>query len=295
MKIYKYLAFLGLGSFLLTMASCDVENPIETEQYKKQVYLVGAHDRMLQKNLSYGGEQEIYVSVAVGGSLKTEHDITVTLGEADKVNIDNYNRKNVAEGDVKYEALPLNWYTIPSKTVTIKAGEQYARIPIRIETDRIDADKCYTIPLKIVELSDFEVTRDDTVMILNPVMVNNYSGSGVFAGKSYSVSYDGTGNEVIGSVASTTNTNRTLKAIDQYTVRLFHKVELEKLSNVDKSAYTLKVNPADNTVIITPCKNLEILKGGGVYDPSTHTFSIWYNYKEGGSEYKMEATIVVTV
>lgn len=298
MKIYKYLAAMGIGAMILIAAACDVENPIETEQYKKVVYLVGAFNKMQQKDIAYGGEQEFYVSVAVGGSLKTDHDVTVKIGEAHQVNIDNYNWKHVTEGDVKYLPLPPTRYSIPSKTATIKAGEQYARIPIKIQTDGIDSDMRYLIPLTIVELSDFEVNRDDTVLLVNPVMVNEYSGSGMFIGTSYNVTYEGN-EEVIGNAASMTNTPRTLQAIDKNTVRIFHKAEMEKLSNVDNYALLLKMNPADNTVSIEACKNLKILRGGGSYHPANRTYSIWYNYKETVTiegkrvekEYRMEAEI----
>lgn len=81
-------------------------------------------------------------------------------------------------------------------------------------------------------------------------------------------------------------------AVDQYTVRLFHKVESEELTNADKAAMKLIVNPTDNTVTIEPWKDLPILKGGGTFDVEKHTFTIWYHYMENGKEYRTEATIV---
>ena len=69
-------------------------------------------------------------------------------------------------------------------------------------------------------------------------------------------------------------------------------LHLPELTNADKAAMKLIVNPTDNTVTIEPWKDLPILKGGGTFDVEKHTFTIWYHYMENGKEYRTEATIV---
>ena len=95
MKLFNYTRCLCLSFSLLVLASCNVENPIDGEQYIKQVYLVGAYDKLQGKEVAYGSEREIFVSVAIGGTVSLDHDVTIRLEQADYINIDNYNKKNI--------------------------------------------------------------------------------------------------------------------------------------------------------------------------------------------------------
>ena len=114
MKLFNYTRCLCLSFSLLVLASCNVENPIDGEQYIKQVYLVGAYDKLQGKEVAYGSEREIFVSVAIGGTVSLDHDVTIRLEQADYINIDNYNKKNVVGDDIPYEAMPQELYNIPS-------------------------------------------------------------------------------------------------------------------------------------------------------------------------------------
>ena len=77
MKLFNYTRCLCLSFSLLVLASCNVENPIDGEQYIKQVYLVGAYDKLQGKEVAYGSEREIFVSVAIGGTVSLDHDVTI--------------------------------------------------------------------------------------------------------------------------------------------------------------------------------------------------------------------------
>ena len=79
------------------------------------------------------------------------------------------------------------------------------------------------IPLRIAEVSDYEPTPTDTVLMVNLKMVNEYSGTYIISGTNVRYEND----EPIVSETSSLNTPRTMIAVDQYTVRLFHKVESE--------------------------------------------------------------------
>lgn len=288
MKLLNNTRYLFICTFLLLLVSCNVENPIDGEQYIKQVYLVGAYDKLQEKQVAYGSDGEIFVAVAIGGSFALDHDVTVRLEEADRINVDNYNKKNVVGDDVPYEVMPKELYNIHSLEGTIKAGEEYVRIPIHINVDKVNCDKRYVIPLRLAEVSDYEVNPYDTVLMVKPQMINDYSGTYLLSGTS--VRYEN--GEPIVSETSSLNTPRTMAAVDQYTVRLFHKAESEELKNADKAAMKLIVNPVDNSISIEAWKNLSVLKSGGVYNPQAETFKVWYHYIENGKEYRLEATIV---
>ena len=105
---------LMLGGLLCLFVSACVSDPLADEQYTKKLTLVGAQDELQEKEVKYGSDGEFFVTVYCGGTKMHEDDVTVTLGEADQSNIDNYNYKNVLEGEIEYVALPKDWYTIPS-------------------------------------------------------------------------------------------------------------------------------------------------------------------------------------
>lgn len=286
MKNIKKIAFYTAA--LLLFASCGMDNPIDSEQYFKQIYLVGAYNTLQEKEVAYQDEPtELFVSVGVSGSLRTGEDISATLGLAHQVNIDNYNYKNVTGEDaVQYVALSSDAYSLSAWNCTVKAGEQYVRVPITIESDKINCDERMVIPLKITD-ADVAIASD-TVLLVSLKMVNDYSGACSMSGKS--VQYDNSGN-LIPENTSSVSTPRTLTAVNKNTVRLFHKAMPEKNSNISKYAFTLTVNP-DNTVAVDTWDELAITAGGGTYDPAEKTFAIWYDYMENGKKYKMELTIV---
>lgn len=77
------------------------------------------------------------------------------------------------EGEIEYVALPKDWYTIPSYTSVIKAGERYVRFPVRVDTEKIDTDARYLIPLKIVDSSPYPVNEQaDTVLLVKVKMID---------------------------------------------------------------------------------------------------------------------------
>lgn len=282
MKKISYIVVLGM-SFMALLSSC-VGDPLEGEQYFKQVYLVGANDKLQKKEVAYkdGDRSELFVSVAVSGSAKTEEDVQVSLELAHQVNIDNYNRKNVVGDATPYEALPTNIYELSTWNCTIKAGEQYVRVPISVESAQIDCDKRYVIPLKVKEAS--VKLAADTVLLVSLKMINNFSGTYMVSGKY--MPYDDQGN-LMENAPSTIKTERTFTATAPNTIRLYHQVLGETKNNLATSALTFTVNP-DNTVKVETWQDFSITDGGGTYNPTTKTFTVWYDYTENGKKYKME-------
>lgn len=288
MKKTRILQILVLGAaFLGGMASCEPYNdPLKDEQYKKEVYLVGAAQDIWDREVSFNGDGTSYVSVAVGGSQFSSEDITVTIGNADNAKMDLFNYKNFGAGDVKYQAMPTEWYKFASTTGVIKAGDVYARIPFTIDMTKVHPDSLYVIPLRIVGTSVYTIVTKDTILLFHPKMVNNYSGAYTFDGTTYQLK-DG---KVQSGSAAPISTLRNATAIDANTIRLFQKVVLEKGSNVAANTYTIRIN-SDNTLTIKGYNKMNISVGEGKYDPETKIFSFWYDYAEGGKQYRTMATL----
>ena len=287
MKINKYFSVMIFGTALMGLASCEPQSdPLEKEQYQKEVYLVGAAQDIQDREISYDGDGSLYVSAAIGGTQFPGQDVQVTIGLASNEKMNLYNYKNFSDDDVKYQTLPTDWYSFTSWTGTIKAGNVYCRIPLTIKTEKIHPDSLYVIPLKVVSTSAYSAVQKDTVLLLHPKMVNDYSGSYTFEGTTWQVK---NGKKVTGTASSTTTT-RTATALNASTIRLFQKVVLEKIGNVADDTYNIRVN-ADNTLTIIGYDKLAITDGGGNYNPSASVFTFWYTYTEGDKEYRTEATL----
>lgn len=287
MKMNKYFSAIILGTALVGMSACEPQtDPLENEQYKKEVYLVGAAQDIQDKEISYAGDGSLYVSAAIGGTQFPDQDVTVTLGLADNAKMASYNYKNFSDADVKYQPLPADWYNFPSWTGTIKAGDVYCRIPLTVNTEKIHPDSLYVIPLKIVSTSAYSIVKTDTTLLVHPKMVNDYSGAYTFEGTTWQMK---NGEKDINSASSTT-TIRNATALNASTIRLYQKVIAEKVANVAANCYNIRVN-ADNTLTVTAYDKLAITDGGGKYDPDKGIFTFWYTYTEGGKEYRTEATL----
>lgn len=287
MKTTKYLisaCFCGL--LAATFVSCAVEDPTEYELYKKQIYLVGAADIMQTKDVDFSGDGSLYVSAAISGSQYADHDVSLTLATASNAAVKAYNRQNVVEGDVLYQVLPTEWYTFPDQTGTIKAGDVYTRIPIKVSLDKLKPDSLYVIPLRITHVSDYETVDKDSVLLVHVNQVNSYSGAYMFNGKTMKM-VDGQPDY---ESASQVTTLRNAKAMNSNTIRLFQKVVLEKIGNVADNTYNITINE-DNSLTVKAYKNMPIIDGGGTYDPKTKSFDYWYTYKDGNTIYRVEATL----
>lgn len=78
----KKIAFFSITLLLACMAGCDNKIPMEENLWPETVYLVGAKDKIINRDLNIGYEKDtIYASVAISGSLPTKEDITVTVEE----------------------------------------------------------------------------------------------------------------------------------------------------------------------------------------------------------------------
>ncbi|MCQ5209058.1 hypothetical protein NE467_24265, partial [Bacteroides thetaiotaomicron] len=63
---------------------------------------------------------------------------------------------------------------------------RYVRFPVRIDTEKIDTDAPYLIPLKIVDSSPYPVNdQADTVLLVKEKMINDYSGNKMMNGTEY--------------------------------------------------------------------------------------------------------------
>lgn len=290
-KIYLFI----LAALLFS--GCEQINPLEDEQYIKQFYIVGANSIVSSFNVPYkAGTSDAYISIASGGSLNIDKDVTVTVKHDDQA-IDWYNNKYMIDAPVRYQILDPSHYEIPSMAVTVKNSEIYGRLPFTVSTQGLHCDSLYAITFAIDAVSEHTKRQAYTVLILNLNLVNDYSGV-------YQMSINRsvmtlTNGEWVKGVATTLSATRTLKAVNPTTVRFFNEARAEVRSGYASHAdyfdaikkYCVNFTQAsDGGFTISPWDGLQILDAGNcTYKDGVFTY--WYDYMDGTIRYRIEGTL----
>lgn len=287
-------------SLIIILSACERVDPMASEQYRKEIYIVGSYNRVSSFDIPYGDNQEAFLSVAVSGTLPTERDVDVMLKRSDDI-ISWYNNRYMLDAPVKYRQLDTERIHIPSWRTTIKAGDVYARFPFTVTTTGLHCDSLYAIGFAIDSISDYQKSEKDTVVILTLKLTNEFSGIYLMeAAKSTLKEEDGQWIET--GMPIPVIIHRTLTAVSSNSVRFFHEKQKETLSEYSNSwdpgkdyfhaidNYCIVLSRIDetNTFAIMPWSSMNILDGEATFDDGT--FSFWYDYKEGASRYRMKGT-----
>lgn len=302
---------VALLLMLSGMCSCEREDPMVNEQYIKQVYMVGANEGVSTFNVPYSTEpQNAYVSVAVGGSLNIDHDVTVTLAHSDAA-IQAYNDKYMLDNEpVKYQQLPESFYDMPSMSGTIKAGDVYTRIPFSVHTENLHCDSLYALAFNIASVSDYQQNQATPTLILNLKLENDYSGVYQLDAVKYLVTPANTTAPETAELSqpATISASRILKAVNENTVRFFHEAKPETRSGYSSNelywqglkdfgiTFSRKSADSDEFDIMSWVKysaagsgGPNILAGKATY--SNGTFTFWYDYMEGTARRRIQGTL----
>lgn len=274
-NIFLFTLFL-----MFLLAGCDVESPMENDLYPQKVYIVGARDQVIHRDLDIGNVPDtILVSVAVSGSLPSREDVTVTIEENPEA-IELYNSRNVSAEAVQFRKLDNEVYSYPMEQLTINTGQVYNTYPIYIDPATLHCDSLYMLSLKLVSTSAYELNNEDTVALVRFNMMNKYSGL-------YYV--DG----VIKNVANPSDSlkykmTRNLVATDDgNTIRMYH-YNNETEDYRDSHTFKITVNP-DNTLSFATWEAFNLLNGGGTYHPDLKVYELWYTFDDNGVERKTTA------
>ncbi len=278
---------------LLSVVGCNEESPLDGEQYFKSVYIVGADQtsneglRVIDVPYLDEGYSQALVSVATGGSLYIDRDISVELQEVGSAPINIYNFKFITDG-VKYQHLDDSKFNIPDNYAHIKAGDVYGTMTFNIETKGLHADSLYAMTFQITSVSDpdyISIREMDTVLILNFNFVNIASGSYQMEGYYYPwANGEASGDSI------EVSTNRVLTAISEKVVRMYHITTIEDSDNLVNYAITLTI-AEDNSIAVASWGNLNVTDGGGTFDPEKKLIEFWYNYMDGSTEKQFSATM----
>lgn len=268
LKYSRIILFLSIG-----FVSCETL-PLEEEQYVKNIYLVNVEKSDIQYTVPvpYRSESsEIFISVGCGGSLVQDKDIEIVLGKADDAVISEYNHKHHRlEPEKNVHLLSEDRYDIPSWKTTLKAnGETFSHLPVFVNVQGLHCDSTYGTPITILSTSDYAVNSELSTMLLAFDYYNAFSGSYSTTGTKQ------TGDELPANIFST----RTLKAVDEHTVRAFVGGITAKEDMMDTHSILLTLHE-DNRVTVSGWNGLEAEDlGNGVYIPDKNIITVHYSYR----------------
>ena len=270
-------------SLAMLFTGCEKEDsPMDRELFPQKVYIVGARDQVINRDIDLGKSTDtIAISIAVSGSLPLTKDVTVTLVEnPDEVTL--YNERNVSGEDVQYQKPDDAIYNYPLDQVTIKAGQVYNTYPIHINPATLQYDSLYMIPLRLGSISDYELSDNDTTVLVKLNLMNQYSG----------LYY------VDAILKNTTNPKdsliykmaRNLVATDNgNTVRMYH---YNNETKAYRPSHTFKITVnSDNSLSYATWDQFVIYDGGGVYHPDVKVYDFWYEYNNNGTRWRAEGVL----
>ena len=116
-SIYKLVV---CSLLTLSITSCE-KDLLDKEQYQKEIYLIGAYNRVWTTEVSYSNEEvKTYFTVSSSGTLALDRDVNVKMKINEEL-VDIYNKKywTVLNEDKYYKSLDTDLYSIPSLENTV--------------------------------------------------------------------------------------------------------------------------------------------------------------------------------
>lgn len=277
-SIYKFIA-CSILTFFITSCGEDLYN---TEQYKKEVYLVGGYNRVLTLDVMYNHEKvESHFTISSSGSLPLDQDVDISL----KINndlVDSYNKKywGVMNLDKYYMALDQSLYSIPSleHNTILHANGISVNVPLFIQTEELSPDISYVIPVQIENTTVYPVNENGRKMLILLNLKNGYSGN---------YTMDGYTTEP-GKTPRKMQKPKVVTAAGINDIRIFYAINNDSKEKADIQGKTIKVSILDESIVdnqklkkvAVAAWNPETLavtdSGEGFYNPDTKTFHIKY-------------------
>lgn len=229
-------------SLLTLFAAACTDDVLEKEQYKKEIYLIGAYDRVWTTTVDYSEEEvRTYFTVSSSGSIGLDRDVNVKVKINEEL-VDIYNRKywTVLNEDKYYKSLDADLYSIPSiDNIVIRHEEGIsADVPIFIQTKNLSIDKSYVIPVEIENTTVYPVNESGRKMLILLKLRNAYSGN---------YQMDGYMTEVDGSPRRIQKV-KELVPTGINTVRLFYAMNNKSDEQDEINAKTLELTILDENV-----------------------------------------------
>ena len=284
----QYIKIIFVAVFFIGAASCDRDEVFEREQYKNVFAIVSGDDNVYRVVHDYRMPNSTgYISASLGGSRFCDKDIVITMVEDAEV-LENYNISLYQEDRDRYaEALKPEKYFFNGYTMTIRAGEANASLPVTVIPEGLSPDSVFYIALRVDTYNAGELNMEKGT-ILYEVRVKNwwctYSGTTyVSRGLRYEA----------GTVPTNLYVNKSLYPLGPATIRLMAGSERERdaSNNSNYNSFAMKLQISDNSsnytvdgavksgspVTISPYGTLDVRQvnlGDPDYDPDYPNIAI---------------------
>lgn len=283
MKKNIFLGLILTGGMTL-FAGCESNDPMSSEQYNKIIYVVGASQNVITRELKYGETaQETFASVAISGTHMISHDVSVNLKTQNTV-IGWYNNKyKYLNTDIRYQMMPETHYSLASYSTTIKANEVYARLPVSVITEGLHCDSLYALTFAIESASDYTYNKTDSALIMSFKFVNDYSGVYLFSGARSTLNDEG-------EITATTlmSYNRTFTATSSDAVRFYNEQQSETITNIRD--HCLVFTLSGDQVTVSAWEDLDLINATCTYDSTNKIFTADYTYRSNDQIYQFVGT-----
>ena len=278
----KRIIILILG-ILLSIYACSDE-PLAKEQYKKEVYLIGATDEKITFSLNYNKDtvQEVFVTISTSGT----HDISKSFDVEMKIDqsvVDFYNYRYFYDFNAykKLRVLREENYEIESMSVRVDHTQGiYKRVPIKINTNGLHCDSTYVIPFRLLSTSEYSLAKDSAV-ILQLKFENDYMGEFLMVG-------DFNGSETFKS--------KQLFPVDENQVRMWiQAIDDSNELNIGLHTVVLTIDDKDGSVVITDwdtTQGIYDVSGTGTYDKAAKKFRLNYTYSDDDGVHTCNESLV---
>lgn len=260
------------GLLVAAMLTACEKTPLEKEQYVKSVYIakVIPTDILHKVELPYSDQEvETFISIACGGSLVQDQNVTVSIKMAENA-INEYNSVQFPAEPEKYVVgLSEDRFKISNMETTLrKGGESYALIPIFVKNTDLDPDKTHVIPLSIdtVSAPEYVIRREISTILLGFTFTNPYEGN---------CSMEGSSDD--GSGAKSIFGNKNLKAVSQHSVRIFAEAYTESNDAGKIRTECIMLTFNDTEIRVSGWGDMQA-EGHGTYDKAEGTIHLEYSF-----------------
>jgi hypothetical protein len=291
----RYINTIITASLLFTLSACNEDAIFEQELYKKVLALISTDGyNIFEETHELTGEETTgYIAVSCGGTNPTETDIRITL-KKDLEPFDTYNRSNFdADENLYAKLLPEEKYDIDNYTIHIPAGERSGRMRIRVRADGLSPDSTYFIPLKVAELSAYEINPKKDNILYHVLIKNQYAAQLPNGYTNYTLRGNRDGVEVPGI--------KPMHPLGKNKVRIMAGTEAyqSNITTINKNAIVLEVT-GEQKVLISSYKDMIVEQVDGdsgfpnifkIEDDGYrkyNTFLLCYKYKTGSTTYLMK-------
>lgn len=260
----KKLIFLFSVLAATSMSACKDELFYEREHYKYVLYLLSKDSyNVFPAEYHFpdeGFESVGYLTIGCGGSLTNPEEVVVEL-DKDDVLFDRYNYGNFDVDESKYARLiPDDKYVLENTTLMFPARNpyQFITVPIKVDLRDLSPDSTYFIPLRIKNVSRYEINPEKSNVLFKVSLKNEYSEQ---LTPTY---YQMRGNTLdinTGDVTGIISSTKLTKPLSRNSIRMFAgnvaETSQSTLQDIRRHAIVVTVDDHNN-ITIAPYGTIEV-------------------------------------